>query len=188
MSFLQDWYRLLTQPKTAFVQLKDHASLTDGLKNVVAAGLVYGFFFEIVIGMAPNARLFMAIAWAASVFVLESLLGVGILFLFAKLLSGNADFMTHFYLLSQFFVPVMFLYAIVSILASYLFSPLFLLIPVVYLFGLYLTTLALREAHGFGLERAVAAWLILPVLLALIAIILFFAARFAFSGGPGNPH
>lgn len=186
MDLFQDWLFVLTRPSVAFSQKKADASFINGLESIVIAGVIYGLYLTSITTFRLDSRIFLNLVIFSATFVIESLFGIGVLFLFAKLLTGKADFKTHFFILSELAIPLVIIYSFVFFVSTYVFSSLFLLFPVLGLYGVYLITIALKEAHEFGTARAVATWLIPMVIVALVVVVLVSAALYAFMGGPGN--
>jgi hypothetical protein len=103
-------------------------------------------------------------------------IGVGILYLIAKMFNGSGTFLSYAYLLSLIFVPLGAISAIIG------------LIPVIGglvalaigIFEIYLAILATASAHRLPMDRA--TWVVLiPVIVGLvIALLLFIAAAALF--------
>ncbi|MFH1424058.1 MAG: YIP1 family protein [archaeon] len=180
------WLEALKNPKETFAAQKAHASFSEGAKHILIAGVILGLIMGI--GGAVLGSLFLApllgAAAGAIMFVYGLIFGVIIAFLgwiingviyfiFAKILGGNGSLTTQLYLSALFMAPMMVLMGILMLIPFAGTILLFLL----ELYGLYLLTLSLKEAHGFSTGRAVLSWL-LPVIVIGIIMIAFVGLAF----------
>jgi len=177
------WIESLTKPIPTFKKEKKNANLVEGAMNVAVAGVITGFlsglfalifgstiagaFFPMASGVVGVAAFLAALIMTPILSVVSWLIGSGIYYIFAMLLGGKGNYTTQSYLIAIYSAPLSVVSAILG------------LIPVVGLFiaiipglyGLYLLTMSLKEAHSFTTGKAVLAWLLPILILVLLAII-----------------
>ena len=182
------WIDAFVKPAATFKAQKSKASLKAGLMNYGIAGLISGIITAVIILAGLSALV-------STGFTLPSMEGVGvtgavgaviggiiaaligsliitaILWVVARILGGKGTYTQQYYLVSLYAVPV----AILSIIP--------LVNILVILYGLYLLTVALREAHGYGTGKAVITWLILLVIVVIIALVIGAAILGSFLAG-----
>ena len=150
----QLWIDSLTKPKETFAAQKGKGTWTNAVINYVIAGLLAGIISAVLtLGIG-----FLAIVTTPIAYVVGSLIGVGILFVLAKLLGAKGDYLNLFYLLSLYAVPmaVLMMIPIVGILAG--------------LYSLYLLYWVLTQGMEMTSGRAIA----LIVILIIVALVLAF--------------
>ncbi len=127
--------------------------------QVVSTGSPVGSFFSGVIGT-----------------FIGFFIGVGILYLIAKMFNGSGTFLSYAYLLSLIFVPLGAISAIIGLI------PVIggLIALAIGIFEIYLAILATASAHRLPMDRA--TWVVLiPVIVGLVlALLLFIAAAALF--------
>lgn len=164
------WTSLFVHPKEMIDAEREYADLKEGAKWFLLSSLIVGVFGGILVAFVGSAAsaptgfniatfLFTVfsslIMYAAGLTILE-----GIIFLIAKALGGKGTFVQQYYLVALATTPIMFWTTLTGILpfVGWLFVALFVA------YWLYIRTIIYNEVHGFGMPKAVAAWLI-PVLL-----------------------
>jgi hypothetical protein len=156
------WKNTLLNPKKTFKKEKKKSNLGLGANYIVKAGIVAG----IITGIASlnlTSAIISIIAYPL-ISLVSWLFGSGVNYVFAKLLGGKGDYTKQSYLLSLYIAPLSIVSAIITS------------IPVVgvwlsffvSIYGFYLLTLALKEAHGYSTGRAILTWLIPFVIIAAI--------------------
>ncbi len=183
--WIETWKTVLTNPKDVFASQKKSATVMEGVKQYAIAGLLQGLLLAILglilgtvaggIGAGVVAAL-IGIVVSVIAFPIGALIGQGILYVIAKLLDGKGSFAQHYYLTSLFAVPIMVLAAVLAAIPV-----IGVVALLVQLYGLYLLTLALKEAHGFDTMKAVLVWLI-PAILVAILVVVVGAALFSAIG------
>jgi len=183
---------VLTKPEEALASEKKNAAIAKGVVPYAIIGLVIGIPLGAVIALA--ATLFSTFFHAGApllglglsaivvlplvclaVIVVASLVGEGILFLFARLLGGRGSFAQQYYLSSLIVFPAAFLGFIGMLLGLIPFlGALASLALSIYAF--YLHVLAVKEAHGFSVLRAFAAVILPAAIVFFLVVLLLFAA------------
>lgn len=178
------WVKAITKPKQTFSSEKSKADFGKGAQHILIAGVIVG-----IISGAWAAYGFGGASVFASTFVsgivgqfLGWIIAGGIFYLFAKLLGGKGTFTTQIYLMALYMAPLAVISSILG-LVPYVGSWISLLVMI---YGLYLLTLALKEAHNYTMGRAVLTWLIPVILLAVIFVILMMVAVALFSSLLGS--
>jgi len=194
------WIDSLTKPVPTFKKQKKKAKLGEGALHIAVAGLITGFitglynmFFGSAIAsqFSPFASPFVGpIAFLASLILTPILVVIGwlivsgILYIFALLLGGKGSYTTQSYLYAIYSAP---LSIVSSILMLIPFAGPFLAF-IVMIYGLYLLTMALKEAHNYTTGRALLTWLIpVGIIVVILVVIVGLAFMFligTFVGGP----
>lgn len=158
------WIPALTKPGETFSKLKGKASLVDAVIVMAVVGLISGILMGLLAG--PVGIIGGAIGGAIGA-VIMSLVGVGVVWLIAKLLGGKGEFTQQYYVFTLFWAPitlingVLGLVPVIGSLVSGLLS----------LYALYPLTLSIKQVHKLDTLKAVLAWLIPGIVLAIIAVI-----------------
>jgi hypothetical protein len=100
------------------------------------------------------------------------------MYVFAMLMGGKGNYKTQAYLYAMYNAPLSIVVVIVSLIP--LIGPFLSIIPAIY--GLYLLTMSLKEAHGYTIGKAILTWLIPVVAIAFIASLIGFAIASFFVG------
>ncbi|MDO8624584.1 MAG: YIP1 family protein [Candidatus Diapherotrites archaeon] len=185
------WMNALLKPKETFASEKSKADLGKGIINFVIAGLISGVIGFVattfalggsngatgaVMGAAVGA---LGIVVSPIVMVIGSLIGAGVVYLFAKLLGGKGTYTQLFYLTSLYAVPI----AVLGIIGI---IPIIGLIGIlVMLYTVYLEILAIAESQGLSLGRAFLSILIPVVIISIIVAILVVVVGVAILGALG---
>ena len=191
------WMNALKKPKETFSAEKKNADFTTGAIYILIAGVIAGiigwlttmmYAAQIKAALGPMASLMPTTGGGAFVTnvivgpimsVISWIIFGGIILIFAKILGGKGSFVQQLYLMSLYMAPLAILTAILG------------LIPIIggilglllMLYGLYLLTLATKEAHGFSIGKAVLSWLIPVIILALLMLMIVGMAISSFMGG-----
>lgn len=195
MHWIEVWKSVLMHPKETFADEKKGSNIMEGAKQVALAYAVAGIIIGIVIAIfgAGPAAMFLgpmaAVAGVAAIVVtpvmlvimglITSFIGAGIIHVMSKLLGGTGTFAQQYYLMAIWMAPVMLLGMVLN------------LVPIVgqliglllNLYGLYLGTLAIKEAQGLSTLKAVLAWLIPIIVLGILAMVVAAAMFAALLGG-----
>lgn len=182
------WKNALLKPKQTFKAEKKNAKLALGAKYILVSGLITAAITALsyLAGLDTTldslflypALVLLYIIFSPVLSVIGWLFSSGVDYIFAKLLGGRGTYEQQTYLISLYVAPI-------SIISAVL-----LLVPVaglwlsalLSLYGLYLVTMALKEAHGYSTGRAVLTWLIPFLIVVVFAMILAAAIAFWFSG------
>lgn len=159
------WIPALTKPAETFSKQKGKASLGDALISMALAGLVGGAVGGLlagIVGLIAGAIGGLLVSGLVVPLVMNAVVWV-----MAKLLGGKGSYSDQFYLYSLFGAPVMLVSGVLSI------------VPIVggliggllSLYSLYPLTMALKQVHGFDTMKAVIAWLVPGIIVAIIAVI-----------------
>lgn len=197
------WIDSLTKPVLTFKKEIKNANLGEGALHMAVAGVVTGFItglYQMMFGSTITAQYFpMATGFiGAAAFILSLILTPiiniivwlilsGILYIFAMIFGGKGDYKTQSYLYAIYSAPLGIISSIIILIP--LIGP--FLILLVWIYGLYLLTMALKEAHKYTTGKAVLTWLVPVLILFVIAIIIgvtlfaFFLGMFAPSGIQG---
>lgn len=162
---LETWKNALLNPKKTFKKEKKKSNLGLGANYIAKAGIIAG----IIAGIASlNLTNFIfSIILYPILNVVGWLLGSAIYYMFAKLLGGKGDYTKQSYLMSLYIAPLSIVSAIlVSIPVVGIWLSFFVTV-----FGLYLLTFALKEAHNYSTDKAVLTWLIPFIILVIILLI-----------------
>jgi len=194
------WIDSLTKPVPTFKKEKKKANLGEGALHVAVAGLITGFItglYQMFVGsiftsqfLPVASSLAGPIAFLASliltpiVAVIGWLIISGVLYIFALLFGGKGSYTTQSYLYAIYYAPL-------SIISSIL-----VLIPfagwvlsfILMIYGLYLLTMTLKEAHNYTTGRALLTWLV-PVGIVVVILVVLIGLAFmfligTFVGGP----
>ena len=168
------WKNALLNPKKTFKKEKRKADLTLGAKYILIASVIGGVISAILSFNVASALFFIILYPLLS--LVGWLINSGIYYVFARLLGGKGNYTKQSYLIALYVAPL-------SIISSIILSIptvgvwLSLLVTV---YGLYLLTFALKEAHGYSTGRAVMSWLI-PVIILLIFVAIGVGLFFAYA-------
>lgn len=182
------WVESITNPIQTFKKEKKKADLVQGMIHIALAGLVtgvikglYDFMIGSVIGgvLGPMFGQFPIGGFMGAVGAISLVLSIiftpifsviiwlivsGILYIFAMLFGGKGDYKTQSYLYAIYSAPLSIIITVISII------PIIGILAIIpWLYGLYLLTMALKEAHGYTMGKAVLTWLI-PVLILVVII------------------
>lgn len=150
------WIDSLLKPKETFLEQKTKAAWDKAIINLVIAGVISGIIVTLFsMGFGAVSIIVLPILQ-----VIGSLVLLGIVFLIAKVLGAKGSYLTFFYLVSIYSVPmaVLSMVPIVNLLAG--------------LYTLYLFYLVLVHGLEMSSGRAIATILILIALVILIALLL----------------
>ena len=185
------WIDSLTKPIKTFKKEKHNANLTEGAIHIAVAGVISGFIvglYQMVIGAAITSEIFPMFSGLVGVaaffgsLILTPIMSVigwlitsGVLFVFALLFGGKGNYKTQSYLYAIYSAPLSIISSIVSLIP--LIGPFLALLALVY--GLYLLTMSLKEAHQYSIGKALLTWLV-PFLIIAVIIIVAIAIAAAF--------
>jgi osmoprotectant transport system permease protein len=177
------WLRALTQPRLeTFEREKSVASAPRLLISLLLAGLVFAL---ITVPLRGDAiPLLLNIGTLVLSVVAEAIFIGLVLYIIAKVIGGEGDFLTHCYLLSLPLVPLLFILSLIGKLGllGAIFQPLaplglerVLALPFG-LYGFFLAMLALQAAHSLKSTQAINValvalliWIVLDVTAMFIA-------------------
>ena len=171
------WKEALLNPKQTFKKEKKKADLGSAVKQVFIAGLIAGIITALVEFSSESLITLVSSPIAA---ILGLLLGSGFYYLFARLFGGKGSYREQTYLIAIYSAPLSIISSVVSsiLILSAVADSLFLLAPFLlvslglFVYSLYLLTLAFKEAHGLSTGKAILTWLIpLIIVLALLAYV-----------------
>jgi len=184
------WKKALTKPAKTFKQQRKKASLGEGAKHMLVAGIIAGIIMAILLwggisllssmttmtsSQLGTARIIAAITvliFAPIAAVIGWLIQSGIIHVISLLLGGKeGTFTLQSYLIAIYSAPIM----IISYVLSWIPFIGWTIAILLAIYSLYLLTLLLKEVHKFSTGRAVLVWLI-PIIIMLIILALFFAA------------
>ncbi|MEJ2011324.1 MAG: ABC transporter permease [Anaerolineales bacterium] len=180
-SLFASWLRTLTQPGLeTFLKEKQAANATKLLIALLLAGLVFGLI-SIPLTGEPVALL-LEIGTLVLTVVVEAVFLSLILFVIAKMIGGEGDFLTQSYLLSLPLVPLVFIIALLGRLGftGAVFAPLAplglerIIAIGLGLYGFFLSLLALQAAHDFKATRAVNVALIALLIWIVLDVVAMF--------------
>ncbi len=182
------WKEVLTKPVEAFKKEEKKADLGKGAMHLIIAGVIAGFisglavlfgitavgtmggFDSMVMGAGVGVFAFIASLILTPIMsVIGWLIGSGIIYVFAMIFKGKGNFTNQSYLLALYGAPLMVINSILGIIPFI--GP--ILAFLVWLYGLYLLTMAIKQVHKVSTGKAVAIWLIPVVVVAVIAAVLF---------------
>ncbi|VVB73621.1 Yip1 domain protein [uncultured archaeon] len=158
------WIPALTKPAETLAKAnKKKASLVDAAIVMTLAGAVCGAVVGLMAG--PMGLIGGAIGGAIAT-LLMSLLGNGVVWVMAKILGGKGEFSQQYCLYSLFGAPIAIagVLNIVPVLGG-------ILNGLLSLYMLYPLTLSIKEVHKLDTVKAVLAWLIPGIVLAIVAFI-----------------
>jgi len=193
------WIDSLTKPVATFKKERKNANLSQGALHIAVAGIVTGFlsglyqmlFFSPAVGsIFPMASGFAGVAGFLMTLILTPIFSViawliisGILYILALIFGGKGSYTTQSYLYAIYSAPLSIVTTIIALIPFY---GMFLsIIPALY--GLYLLTMALKEAHKYSTVRAFFTWFI-PILIVVVIAVIIGVAILAFllGGMAGN--
>ncbi len=185
------WRDSLTKPVKTFKKEKHKANLTEGAKHIAVAGVISGFImglYQLIVGVEIASELFpmyspptgveaffSSLILTPIVSVIGWLIVSAILFVLALMFGGKGNYKTQSYLYAIYSAPLSVISTIVSLIPFA--GPLLAFIALLY--GLYLLTMALKEAHQYSTIKAVLTWLV-PVLIIAVIVIVAIAIAAAF--------
>ncbi len=176
------WKNALLAPAKTFKPLVKKASLGQGLKvlavGLVIAGIIAGVIQTIFNGFLGafsviTSPIVMLIAGLVGAFI-----GVGIVWIIAKLLGGKGSYGAQFHLAALVMAPVFIINAILNII------PIVggLIGSLLSLYSLWPHIVAVREVHGFSTGRAAVAVLVPLIIAMIIAFVLAVILAAAIAG------
>jgi len=190
--YLEIWKKALLQPAKTFKTEIRKADLKEGAMHVGLAGLVAGIIAGLGVlllgtaidlaGMGASVGVagFIATVIVTPIMsIIGWLIGSLIYYVIAMVLGGKGNFTTQSYLIALYAAPLSIVTAVIGMIPI-----IGMLNILVSLYGLYLLTLALKEAHKFTTMKAVLVWLIPVILLTLV--VLFVGAAFLAGLGLGS--
>ena len=174
------WKEVLTNPAETFKKEEKNVNLTEGIKQLIVAGVIAGVFYGISAALALNSAGMLMMGkpmmGAGAMGFIGALIGTpittligwfifsAILYVIAKLLKGQGTFDTHMYFIALLYSPIVIIQGVLSIIPI-VGAALGVLVS---LYGLYLLTIAIKQAHKVSTEKAVLIWLIPVIVIALI--------------------
>jgi hypothetical protein len=167
---IQLWKNVLLSPKKTFKKEKKKSNLGLGAKYILIAGAITGIIVGIV-SLNPIILLTSIILYPL-INLLSWLIGSGINFVFARILGGKGDYMKQSYLIALYSAPLSIISTIIFIIPTVGIWLSFLIA----IYGFYLLTFALKEAHSYSTGRAIMTWL-LPFII-VVAIVASMTALF----------
>ena len=185
--YFEIWKAALLTPAKTFKAQSRKADLTEGAKHVGLAGLIAGIIAGLgvlLLGTAIDAAAGLGASVGVAGFItsvivtpimmiISWLIGSGIYYIFAMILGGRGNFTTQSYLIALYTAPIAIITAVLGLI------PLVgILNLLVFIYSLYLLTLALKETHRFTTIKAALTWII-PLVLIIIAVFLLGAAFLA---------
>ncbi len=142
-------------------------NIVAGSFRVSTGPMIFGALGSMIAGaLAPIAIIVSFIA-TPLVMVIQWLIISGIFFIFASILHGKGDYVTQSYLIALYLAPLSLLASILGLI-PFLGSALSAL---VFLYGLYPLTLAMKETHHFTTTKAVLSWLLPVIVLVVIGTV-----------------
>ena len=190
MQIFDVWKNVLVNPANSFAKYQRKANYTDALKHLVIGGVIAGFIDGLallLVGAAASTKLgFLGAATGIGGFftlligmpvllIIGWIIASAIYYIFAVLLKGKGSFLTQSYDIALYTAPLAVIYAI------------FGLIPVigsfinflVFLYSLYLLTIALKAAHKYSTAKAFLTWFIPAIIIGIIVLLIAAAAIMA---------
>ncbi len=190
------WKDVLMEPIKTFKQQEKKADLTQGLIHIAIAGVISGFFTGIAALMGMGALGAMggvsaslmgagigAMAFVISLIVTPIITVIGfivisaIIYIFAMIFGGKGDYVKQTYLIALYAAPLIVINSVVGLI-PFLGG---LIAFLVSLYGLYLLTMALKQAHKVSTGKAVAIWIVPILAMIVLAVILGFGFFMAMS-------
>lgn len=176
LKMIKLWKEALLNPKQTFKKEKKKADLGSAVKQVFIAGLIAGIITALVEFSSESLITLVSSPIAA---ILGLLLGSGFYYLFARLFGGKGSYREQTYLIAIYSAPLSIISSVVSsiLILSAVADSLFLLAPFLlvslglFVYSLYLLTLAFKEAHGLSTGKAILTWLI-PLIIVFVIIVL----------------
>jgi len=184
------WKEVLTEPIKTFKKQEKKSDLGEAVKQLVIAGLIAGFISGLaaftgltaigatgnlgtgMMGAGVGIFTFIAVLIGTPIVLLISwLIGSAIIYVFAKIFNGKGDFTKQSYLIALFWAPLVVVTTVIGII-PFIGAILGCLL---WLYGLYLLTLALKQAHKVSTARAVAIWIFPMIIIGLIIVVLAWA-------------
>jgi len=193
---INTWVNTITKPKETFAAEKGNASMGKAAVNYIIAGVISGViaFLATLIGLSQTGSATttaigaglgaLGIIVSPIVTLIGAFIGVGIIWIFAKILGGKGTYTQLFFLVSLFAIPMAVIGLVIVIPAVG--SILGLLVG---LYTLYLWVIAVQSSQELSTGRAVAAVLIpiilIGIIIAILAVIGLMALGTAMGGLPG---
>ncbi len=190
------WIDSLTKPVATFKKERKNANISQGALHIAAAGIVTGFIsglYQMIFGILGAASasaglggvtVFLMTLILTPIFsVIGWLIVSGIIYIFALLFGGKGNYKTQSYLYAIYSAPLSIVTTIIALIPF--FGMFIAIIPMLY--GLYLLTMALKEAHKYTTGKAVLTWLVPILIVIMIAVIIGVAViAFLLGGMAGN--
>ena len=171
---LQIWKSALMKPKMTFKKEVKKADLGLGAKHILLAGAIVGLLMGIA---SLNPIVVVILLFLYPILSLVGwLLGVGIIYLFAKLLGGKGNIVQQGYLTAIYAAPLSIITTILSLIP---FVGIWISI-LVSLYAFYLLTLALKEVHKYSTGRAILTWLMPFIIIGILVAVLVAVVLVAF--------
>lgn len=201
MISVNTWINAVLHPAETFRAEKPNATARKGILNYAIGGVLMGIIYMILCTFMPGASVCTDLLWLgaggliglpiiqAIDSVIGSFLGVGIPFIFARILGGKGTVIQQYYLTSLFYVPMIVVLSVIQLISSVFTNVIGLAIVgigalIVFLYSMFLLTIAIRETHEFSTGKAVLAWL-LPVLIVIVLLVILVGAFIAAIIGTG---
>lgn len=184
------WKEVLTKPIETFKKQEKNADLGEAVKQLVIAGLIAGFISGLaafagltavgatgnlgtsMMGAGVGIFAFIAVLIVTPIVLLIGwLIGSAIIYVFAKIFNGKGDFTKQSYLIALFWAPLVIVTTVIGII-PFIGAILGFLVG---LYGLYLLTLALKQAHKVSTARAVAIWIV-PIVISILLVMVLASA------------
>ncbi len=188
---INTWVNGILKPKQTFASEKANAKLGKGIINYIIAGLISGIIAWIVAmiapGLLPGGPTAAAAIGIATVIispimaVIGSLIGIGIVWIFAKLFGGKGTYTSLYYLVSIVAVP----FAVLNIV-QYIPAVGPILGLLVGLYALYIYVLAVMSSQELTMGKAILAVVVPIIIVAIIVAILVVIAGIAILGALGG--
>ncbi|MCX6768218.1 MAG: Yip1 family protein [Candidatus Micrarchaeota archaeon] len=177
----EQWKNTLMNPEKTLAGQKKKASLEEGVKQLAIALVVAGVISGIITTLYTLGLGVASIVIAPIAMLIGGLIGAvivnALVWVVAKALEGKGSYGTQFHLVSLVYAPVLVLTSILNII------PVLggLIGMLVSLYGLYLSILAVKEAHSFSIMRAAVA-VLLPVIVIGVILAMLMAVLVVFAG------
>ena len=200
--YFEIWKDALTKPKETFAKQAKKGGIREALMHSALGGLIQGLLLAATLALLPGYSSLGAIAGSAFIAVMAvvmiivspiaSMISVliisGVFYLFAKLFGGNGTYDKQTYLYAIFYAPLAVISSVLALIpAIMMFVPGLTMVStvlgmtirlLVFVYTVYLLTLALKEVHKYSTGKAVLTWLV-PVLIVGIFLAVFLAAVFS---------
>ncbi len=186
---LKLWKDAVFSPEPTFTaEAKRSVGLVDGLYNYALSTAIYAVISSIVsaviilllaVFLSKNALEQLVTLPGSAViifvaFIVINFIGAGIYHLIAKALGGKGRFCSLYYTLSLASAPTLAVYSILGAIPCL--GVVFGL--ALWLYQLYLTTLAIQKVHKLSLGRSIAVWAI-PLAIVVVILLVLMVVAFA---------
>lgn len=191
------WLKLFQMTGDFFRGEKDHASASNTLFSVlILAGLVAivssistlfsGFLGGLGIQEELQGIDFLAITGGLTIFQfccafffipVSFYFWNGVYYIGARMFGGSGDYSTQAYLSSLYYVPIMMIWSVSSLLGVIPFAGICIVGTVVLgliIYDLVLSVRSIMVAHDLSIGRAIGSILLIPATFSLIGVCLFF--------------